>query len=253
MEAKVISGAPPAQGKRMLEGRPRPETRLAPPVQEAPAAIPTAAQLAAARERDIAQAVEAMRAEISARMAAEREGELDDARLLARDAGWKEGHEAGLEEGRAAGLEEARAASAERLARLDAVIESIERCHGAALQGTQEDAVAVGFAAACRILGEQLVTPEGVRAAVLEVIARAHAADRVMVRLHPGDLARIARLDDAGRHEGRSVEFVADDAVPEGGCRVETTAGSFEARLDRRIEAMRDALLAARTVDRAAG
>lgn len=248
MDAKVISGAPPAQGKRTLEGRARAVAQIALPAQ-APPALPSAEELAAARERDLARAVEAAREEIVARMADEIEREREAARRTGHEAGWKEGHATGLEEGRAEGLEEVRAAGAERLMRLDAVIESIERAHGAALEGTQDDAVAVGFAAACKILGERMVTPEGVRAAVLQVIARARAVDSVLVRLHPADRERIAQLREVERHEALRIEFTADETVAQGGCRVETSAGTLEARLERQVGAMRDALLGARDPD----
>lgn len=189
-----------------------------------------------ARERElVAQA----RRELEAAHAAEREA--------VRASAHREGAEAGREEGRRAALEEGRAANAALLERADALIAAIGAAHERALAAIEEPAVALGFAAACRILGTKVATPEGVRGIVEQLLAHARATERVTVRLNGEDLRLLRALGACGGLEAeRHLDLVEDAKLATGDCCAESQSGTLEARLDAQVQALRDALLEAR-------
>jgi hypothetical protein len=137
--------APVAKDTRMLAAR-----RRASPVvvalHEAPAeAVPAAPPVdvhaeCRVRERD---AVAECGAKLEAQMRASSRRRAKGARA--------EGREQGAAEGREAAEAEARAARQSQAKRFEALMEAIDKRHEAALGATADGAVAIGFAAACRI------------------------------------------------------------------------------------------------------
>jgi flagellar assembly protein FliH len=182
-----------------------------------------------ARENALADRI---RGEAADAWAAEVEGQ----RASARESGFAQGQREGLE----GALAEARAAEASRDRKVEALVAAVRSAHDAALEAARDGALAIGFAAACRILGDALVTPEGVRAAVDQVLAHAHAAERVTVRLAPADLERLGAAALAAAQ--RRIDFVADASLEPGGCCVETSAGTLDGRLRTQMEGLYRAL-----------
>ena len=111
---------------------------------------------------------------------------------------------------------------------------------------TRPQLVDLAFAVAARVLAHAV---ERDPAAVAEVAARAlesarHRAE-VTLRVHPEDLAAIRAAEgalEAGLSRARHFELVADPSVGRGGAVVETEAGTVDARLDRQLAALREAL-----------
>jgi flagellar assembly protein FliH len=236
-ETAIIPRAALAGGTRVLEPRRavrEPDTPAIP--EQCAAAAIDAAAAAAGREQEIAEAVAAARAELEAEHLQCLEEEL----ARARDSGRAEG----ALEGREAALQEARAERREASDRLNAVLAAVEEARIGLVDRAEETAVAIGFATACRILGESLLTREGVRAAVRAVLAQARSAEHAVIRMHPADAARLDELQDS-LAPSTDVRIVADAAIEAGGCRIETSAGTLESRLVARLAEMRDALLAA--------
>lgn len=254
MEDKVIARPAIAAGRRMLAAR---GSHLAAVVAELPAAAHEARLAmerdlhAPCREREQASVEQARREvtqafteEIERAREAQEQGREAARRELeeAREAGREDGYRAGVEQA----LEEGRAAQAARDRMLEALLDAVRAAHSAALDARRDEAIAIGFAAACRVLGDALVTAEGVGAAVDHVLARLHAAEPVTVRLAPQDLARLG--DPQGAAAERRIEFVADASLEPGGCCVDTSAGTLDARLRTQIEALHRALVDARDV-----
>jgi flagellar assembly protein FliH len=84
---------------------------------------------------------------------------------------------------------------------------------------------------------------------VQQVLSRATQEEGVVVRLHPGDCAAL-RNGGKGLFPGKNgrgkVELVADEEVSLGGCILETSGGSLDARIETQIERLRDSLLKVR-------
>jgi flagellar assembly protein FliH len=98
------------------------------------------------------------------------------------------------------------------------------------------------------MMGSAAVTREGIQALVAEAAAQAFNSERLVVRLHPGDLAA---LRDAGALEpvlpsGALVSWAGDQGIALGGCIVETDSGELDARLETQMARLRATLLAAR-------
>ena len=252
MTTRIIPNAHMDPMRRSL-GRPMPQPLAA--VESVPHALPDPAILAAEREREASIERERIAAELEQAVAAAieaHERSTAQSRDEARECAVREGRAAGMIEGREAGhleaLREARDALRERVEKLDALAASIEERRDAALVACEADAIAIGFAAAARLLGDALVTPEGVRAAVLETLRLAKHGEELRVAVSPADLERLNALSGASAFEGHRVSLYADSSLSMGGCRVESGAGILEARIDRQLDTLKAALLAAQAV-----
>lgn len=195
------------------------------------------AEAVAAHERAQAEALERLRA---------------TAREEGIESGRVEGLEAGRGEGRAAAEAEAQRAAQEHAERIAATLAAIETARDAACAASEADAIAIGFAAACKLLGESLVTREGVAARVAQVIGGVRATEHIVVRLSVADLALLGGQVGGGIGAPR-VELVVDPTLAAGDCVVETGAGTLEARLERALEDLKAVLLRAHGAAEGAG
>jgi flagellar assembly protein FliH len=240
MVPTVIREARVALERRMLERE-----------REAPAPAPLAPVRAAAsplREPDpVAMAAE-RQLDIERAIAEHEQGTavaIEQAREAARAEGRAQGLAEGRDEGRAQAVEEAQAAAREHSTRIDAFLAKLESTRESALVANEADALAIGFAAACKVLGERLVTAEGVQGAVREVLDRIRATEKLVLRLSPRDYEWWKSLDTEGAFAGRAVDLIADSSLAFGGCVVETGAGTLEARMEEQVAGLKDVLLKA--------
>lgn len=177
--------------------------------------------------------------------------------------GLREGHETGLDEGREAGRQaverDARAAqtaTAARLNQLEQLISRFSEEYTQRLAAAQDDLVALCHEIVCRVLGDRLVTAEGVAHCVQQAIREstgsvvAHGSGLGMViQVHPRDLELLhgdpqltAWLQQV-QVDHALVRWVGDERVRLGGCIVSSAQGSLDARLETQLYALRDLLL----------
>ena len=158
------------------------------------------------------------------------------------------GRQRGLQEGRVTGAEEARRDAAAELVRIRSLAEKLQGALDDGIRGMEDVAVAIAFEAVCKLLGTAAVTPDGVRALVRQAASHVGAAERIVVRLHPGDLAALQAAGTLDTHlaQAGSVTWSADPSIELGGCVVETDGGTLDARLETQLEALRTTILAAR-------
>jgi flagellar assembly protein FliH len=111
--------------------------------------------------------------------------------------------------------------------------------------GVEEVIVEIAFEAVCKILGEAWCRPDGVLAAVREVIRNAREREQLLVHLAPGDHELVSRHRSSLLQNGDSghIELVADERVVLGGCLVETSGGTLDGRLETQLQRLRDTLL----------
>ncbi|HSW20201.1 MAG TPA: FliH/SctL family protein [Ramlibacter sp.] len=173
------------------------------------------------------------------------------------------GHEQGLQRGLAEGRAQARAALdaaiaqhacalKEKEARLAALFDALQGQADAFWAAAEDDAVALCFETICRVLGDALLTPDGLRAQLAQLRAQAPAtAERATVcRLHPQDLRMIedARANEpAPARQASALRCLPDASVSLGGCVVEAAGGSLDARLETLLQTCAATLLEARS------
>ncbi len=214
------------------------------PVAEAPAPAPVPPDLDALRAEADAVLTQA-RAE-----AAEM---LEDAGVQAealREAAWQEGHHQGKTEAQAAVEAELRAAWDARRDALRAELENIVAEIGAtrqALWARQEsEMVALSLDIARQVVKTEVTqNPEVVRALIANALRRLTDKDNVRVRVSLADAPRIkeARQDLMEMVDGlRHLEIVDDRRVGEGGCVIETNAGTIDAKIETQLAEVARAL-----------
>ena len=185
---------------------------------------------------------------VEAAFAQAREGGL----RLGREEGLRAGHEEGLKKGQAEGqaagraaleksVAEATAPLRERERQLAALLASLGEQEAAWRAAAEDEAVALAYELACRVLGAALSTPEGVRAQAQQLLAAARPRAAAF-HVHPGDLG-LLQHDDSPDTAPR---WVADAAVRTGGCIVKGPSGALDARLETVLEQCLQGLLEAR-------
>lgn len=140
--------------------------------------------------------------------------------------------------------QEADARSAAQAAQLDKVLAALLASRSGLLAEADDLLVEVVHGALCRMLGEGNAARALVAATVAGVLREVRDNAPVQVYLHPEDMDLLQGL--AGSVANARLQLAADSRVELGGCLVETARGTLDARLELQLQAMREALLAAR-------
>jgi flagellar assembly protein FliH len=162
-----------------------------------------------------------------------------DAREQGYKDGLKAGHDAGEEEWRL------------RVERLYNVVEGIEQAKAENQTRIAEDAVAIAFEAIVKILGQRQAS-RGSIAEVVEQIRRASsAAEPLIVRVGPDDYEALLAEPSLIELEDQrgSIRLTEDPRVVLGGCIVESSRGTLDARLETQIERLKSVLLDVQKAD----
>ncbi len=218
----------------------------------APAPQPTAIDAREARrivsERDAAL----QRAETAEANMAQMKQDLDALRKQAH----QHGLEAGMEQARRSVSEqrdaetEQRRAEAEQFQRLcDELLEQQKQ----RVAQAEEAAVEIGFAATLKLLGRLHSDNALLEALVRQSMEQVLAREGLKIYLSPKDCRRMQALARRGSQDWAGVEFEADSRIQMGGCRIESRAGSLDARLELQVDELRKALLRAVQPDQPAG
>jgi flagellar assembly protein FliH len=176
-----------------------------------------------------------------------RDAALVELRASAAAQGRTEGMAQGREEAlAAAGQAQAQAAqqadqaAADRLGRLDHLLEGLVAEGARRLEEAEEDLLALSHEIVCRILGAEAAQPERIRSMVLHLLAQHGPRAQLSVHIHPDDLAALTQELDSRETPWR---WVGDPAVQLGGVVLRSPEGSLDARLETQTAALRDALL----------
>lgn len=161
----------------------------------------------------------------------------------------QEGGERGYQEGYSAGLERGESEYREKLASLNALMETAARSLEQGIQGLEDEAVEVVYEAIGKILGTALLNRAGVMAIVKQVIGQAKERERLIIRVSRADFDmlneyKVGLLEGAGLS---NCELVADERVVLGGCLLEASGGNLDGRLEIQLQQLREVLLSART------
>ncbi len=154
--------------------------------------------------------------------------------LAAAEEQARDAYEQALREGREAGEAEGGRASAALMAETVAATRSHQRDAERRLIGIVVEAVR-------RILGEFDDTELTARM-VRKLLRDAEGEGRIVLRVSPRDLAAVQARVGEVQTASDAVEVVADAAVEEGGCRMETELGFVNTSVAAQLDALRTAL-----------
>lgn len=138
-------------------------------------------------------------------------------------------------------LQEFKAEATARLAQLERVVAGFEVASTRRVEELEADAIALAYGAVCKLLGEQAGDAATIAAIVRQGMAQLRGSSLLTVRMNDSDL-RALLGDEQGRRLQASapqVKWIADAAVTAGGCLIDTTAGSLDARLETQLSALR--------------
>jgi flagellar assembly protein FliH len=137
-------------------------------------------------------------------------------------------------------LEQFKAEAGARLAQLEQLLAAFESASARRVAELESDAIALAYGAVCKVLGTQAASPAAIAGLVQQAMAQLRGSAIVAVRMNERDLRALLN-DDQGRRlraAAPQVEWIADAAVAAGGCLVDTTAGSLDARLETQLAAL---------------
>jgi len=178
---------------------------------------------------------------------------LEDAQVQSealREAAWQEGHHEGRVEARAAVEAELRAdwdtRAAALRAELDGMVTQIASAREALWARQEPEMVALALDIARQVVKTEVrQNPEVVRALIANAVRRITDKDNVRVRVSVSDAPRVKemRQDLLELMDGlRHLEIVDDRRVGEGGCVIETNAGTIDAKIETQFSEVARAL-----------
>ena len=151
------------------------------------------------------------------------------------------GYEQGLVEGRETAEKEAKIEIAHQYDKVTDLVNLFEKNLDAQIDDAEKLAIEITFGALCKIVGERYADDAFRLATIENVIASLKDLNGLTVYVSPSDMAVVSSLPEStGRHD---VRFVADDRVTRGGCIVESSAGSWDGRLETQIQRLKESLV----------
>jgi len=160
--------------------------------------------------------------------------------------GSDEDYAKGYSEGEQKARDDAIASVEERAKLLDGLLRELEVIKRKILTDAQEDVVKLAMVIASKIIHREVKGSETVVDTVREAIDMASDKHSIRIKLNPADIPIV------DSHKGKfletiksleRIELIEDEEIIRGGCIVETTEGSVDARLDRQMEEIRKMLL----------
>jgi flagellar assembly protein FliH len=160
----------------------------------------------------------------------------------------EDAHTMGFNAGRVAGTAAAAETTARLHEQLEGIIEAVRaECLRAQDQLAQQ-CVEIVAAAIGQIAGPLLATREAAVGAVAAALAKVKAAAELTVRVNPADLPSLEeqRAKLAAVTAASHLHLLADAQVALGGCLIDSSAGTLDARLELQLEGLCESLRAAR-------
>ncbi|ODB85637.1 hypothetical protein A3194_12445 [Candidatus Thiodiazotropha endoloripes] len=165
------------------------------------------------------------------------ERDLEEIQRQAEDDGHKTGYEAGYEEGRSL-LEK-------KAEQLNTLINSLSNTRTDILKLAEDDIAEVVVSAVTKVLGDVLIEPEYVIAAIKQSIKQLTSKQNITICLSPSDKQLLDSIpeDILDKQIGSRVQIVEDERIETGGCIIHTPTGGLDARLDVQMHRFQDCVL----------
>lgn len=159
---------------------------------------------------------------------------------------YEKGYAKGLAEGVQKAHDDAITSVEQRAKLLEELLRELEVIKSRIMTNSQEDIVKLAMVIASKVIHREVKGSETVVDNVREAIDMASDKHSIRIKLNPADIPVV----DSHRGEFletikslERIELIEDDEIISGGCIVETTEGSVDARLDRQMEEIRKMLL----------
>lgn len=171
---------------------------------------------------------------------------LEDARIQAdtlREAAWQEGYHSGQDAGRAeieAQLrDEWEAEKRDLRAYLSEMVDAIGEARRTLWERQEAEMAAFVLTVARQVVKTEVTqNPEVIRAVIQNALRRVTDKEQVRIRVSPGDAASARGMRDEiiAMTDGlRQLEIIDDRRVGDGGCVIETGAGTIDARIETQL------------------
>lgn len=167
--------------------------------------------------------------------AAEIEAIEEQARQNGFEAGYAEGHEVGKHEAEKAARAKSDKQLRETVAQLESLAGGLTDPLAEAADQLEPEILALTVALARKVLNAELETqPEQIERVLHQALEQLPGRHReVRVHVHPDDRAL---LEDYAQTLDARVQWVSDNGLARGGCRVEAGAAVVDASLERRLQ-----------------
>jgi flagellar assembly protein FliH len=236
-----------------------PSTAAAEPETTAPRPAPTALEEAAAMQEDAAHAVHAA----AERLARERERVLQEAQDEAAQCLAKAQEQAmtltttAYEQGFRQGEEAARQALTAQLSPVLGAFQQatteIVHLRATVLQQAEEDIITLAFQLARKIIQYEALEHREVLAATLtRALEQVVEQDQIVVRVHPDDFHYATEIKEKlghARGDSKTLTVREDTSVGRGGCLVESSLGTIDARIEAQFEELEQRFRAQHSLD----
>lgn len=201
-------------------------------------ALPDEAELRETAQRLVAQAQEEARTLVE-RARHEKDQVLAEAHQQAERIK-ADAHQGGVAEGRKAGMEEIRRELDDYLTQALARLAEADALREQRILDSEPEILRLAVAVAEKVLQAELeLKPKKQLSILQKALTRIPGAVGYKIRLHPGDLEKLAEMVPQLQtvfSEPKQVEMVADPAVEPGGCFITTELGNVDARIGTQME-----------------
>lgn len=143
----------------------------------------------------------------------------------------------GYEEGLLKAEQEYQAKTQETLRSLGEIVETLPKQIEAELVQVRESAVDVVKACIAKAFGQLLLEQENVIKLVEQVIYQVDPEGDSKIHVNPKDYQMLSADEEwIKSYKERGISFVSDQKVGLGGCVIETTAGTFDGRIETQLQ-----------------
>ncbi|MBP2635809.1 MAG: yscL [Firmicutes bacterium] len=207
--------------------------------------------------RSEAEAILAKAQDAAAQCLAEGESKANELKELAQQAyeetltkaqeeGRTQGYQEGYQEGNQTALEDMRTTSQEALEKAQQLIKTAEQEVAQMFIAAEKQIVEIALAVAGKILVREVEeNPTTILPIVKEALAKVSDQNQILIRVNPDDYEMVLMAKrDLQLMVGRdnAINVAADHTVTAGGCIIETTLGTVDARLDTKFELVQKAI-----------
>lgn len=163
----------------------------------------------------------------------------------AREEGFEQGRREGQEYGHREGIEQGRAEVAERVRRLDELLDTLDKPFERLDQQVEQEIVTLVIVMVRQLLRREVkLDPGQIVGVVREALGILPVGARsVRVVLHPEDAELVREAYTLGDHD-QKWQIIEDPVIRRGGCRIHTDTSQIDATLDSRLNSLIAPLLA---------
>ncbi|MDA8233846.1 MAG: FliH/SctL family protein [Clostridia bacterium] len=190
---------------------------------------------------------EAILSEAKAR-AQEELAQAEEQRQAIEEAAYREGFQKGYQEGHQQGSAEAHAEVEGLKLEARRLVEEAQVEKERIIQSSEKEILELALEVARKVIHDEVkATPEVIGRVVKEALGQAADREEITIKVNSDDLDYVLFIQDslvAGLSGIKKLKVVADPHVTRGGCVIETVCGNVDARIERQLAEIEEALKA---------